>query len=144
MTVLPLALVLLSFTLNANAAAAADFRSSSTHRAARIAGGAIAGIVIGSIVFLLLICLCLALCLRRRRRAGGTMPFSRFGGNAGGQEAGYGPGPGTQGGWNQSAQPAYGGGGQYQPPQGPPPGGAPQPGGFAPPPGPPPPVYARK
>ncbi|KAJ8461824.1 hypothetical protein ONZ51_g11292 [Trametes cubensis] len=128
MFALHVALITLSFSLSASA----QYRSSGS-RARRIAGGAIAGIVIGCIAFLILLCICCALCFRRRRRLGGGgfgRPFGRVGPAS--QEAGYAPGPGTQGGWNASARPAYGG--QV---------GAPLSGGFAPPPGPPPAAYTR-
>ena len=66
-------------------------------------------------------------------RFGGLGTFGRTSGGynngPGAQEAGYanGAGPGPQGGWNATAQPAN----TYQPPAGaPPPPGAPQPGGF--------------
>ncbi|KAI8996448.1 hypothetical protein BD414DRAFT_527294 [Trametes punicea] len=137
MTVPQVALVILSLSLSV----AAQYRGSRGHSVARIAGGAIAGIVIGCVVFLLLICLCCALVFRRRRRVGGAAPWRTSGQAPAAQEAGYGPGPGNQGRWNANAQPAYGG--QYQPPPGPP-SGAPQSGGFAPPPGPPPAAYTRK
>ncbi|KAI0630492.1 hypothetical protein C8Q77DRAFT_207647 [Trametes polyzona] len=167
MSVLQVALVALSFALSASAQ---RHRGS---RVARIAGGAIAGIVIGeysihgnveiiwcacvystsniigSVVFVLLLCLCCILLFRRRRARGGQgvsigSGWNRFGAGGGGpaaQEAGYGPGPGNNAGWNNNAQPAYGAG-QYQPPQGPPP-GAPQPGGFTAPPGAPPAAHTR-
>ncbi|KAI0675637.1 hypothetical protein C8Q78DRAFT_1005658 [Trametes maxima] len=135
MPTLQLALVALSFALSASAQ-----YSTGRHRGRRIVGGAIAGIVIGCVVALLLLCLCCALLFRRRRARGtgagqGALGWRRFGaGGPAAQEAGYGHGPGigSQGGWNTNAQPAYGGG-QYQPPAGPPPGG-PQPGGFVKPP----------
>ncbi|KAI0766105.1 hypothetical protein BD413DRAFT_571377 [Trametes elegans] len=153
MAVLQVTLVALSFALSAAAQ-----RRGRGSRAARLAAGAIAGIVVGKqptsraslafplntalgcVIFVILLCLCCALLFRRRRARGQGVPigpgapgrsglFGRFGGGRGAQEAGYGPGP--QGGWNAGGQPAHGG--HYQPPQGPPP-GAPQPGGFAPPP----------
>ncbi|KAH9884823.1 hypothetical protein C8Q73DRAFT_777603 [Cubamyces lactineus] len=128
MLVLEVALVTLSFSLSA----AAQSRSRGS-RVRRIAGGAIAGIVVGCVLFLLLICVCCALCLRRRRRLGGG-GLGRPSGGVGpaSQEAGYAPGPGAQSGWNAGAQPVYGSNV-----------GAPQPGGFAPPPGPPPAAYTR-
>ncbi|RPD64056.1 hypothetical protein L226DRAFT_611674 [Lentinus tigrinus ALCF2SS1-7] len=111
-------------------------------RASRIAGGAIAGIVIACVVVGLLFCLCLCMLCRRRRARntgqpapgmfGGLGPFRRTNGGynngPGLQEAGYaqhGAGP-AQGGWNTNAQPVY------QPPAGAPPGA--QPGGFMAPP----------
>ncbi|TBU22900.1 hypothetical protein BD311DRAFT_782045 [Dichomitus squalens] len=142
-------LVTLSFAASAAALSTSGRR---VGHAGRIAGGAIAGIIIGCIAFVLLLLLCCCLCLRSRRssRAGGAAPsryggfssFGRSGRNAAGngmgdgavgpgaQEAGYGTGPvvGQQGNYNDKTQPAYGG--QYQPPMGAPP-NAPQPGGFA-------------
>ncbi|KAI0820282.1 hypothetical protein BC628DRAFT_1398212 [Trametes gibbosa] len=116
-------IVALSFALSATA------QRTRGHRVARIAGGAIAGIVIGCVVLVLLLFVCCCLLFRRRRArntgaAGGYGGSGRgrfgFGGRANGlavQEAGYGNGVATQGGWNAGGQPAYG--------------GAPQPGGFA-------------
>ncbi|KAI0332662.1 hypothetical protein GY45DRAFT_1335349 [Cubamyces sp. BRFM 1775] len=120
------ALQVLLVTLSFSLSAAAQYRSGRS-RAARLAGGAIAGIVIGSSV-------ANEVPLQEALRTGG-LGFGRpFGGGVGPatQEAGYAPGPGAQGGWNAGAQPAYGG-----------PAGAAQPGGFAAPPGPPPAAYTR-
>ncbi|KAI0718058.1 hypothetical protein C8T65DRAFT_639874 [Cerioporus squamosus] len=100
-----------------------------TSRTRRIAGGAIAGIVIGCVVLGLLFCLCCCMLFRRRRARNNIGPGQPapglFGGGGrfgGGRFGGLG-GAGKQAGWNTNAAPAY------QPPAGAPP-SAPQPGGF--------------
>ncbi|KAH9951127.1 hypothetical protein B0H21DRAFT_353966 [Amylocystis lapponica] len=132
-----------------------------------LGGGAIAGIVIAALAFLVFMCICSTICFRRRRAArvlapSTSTPFGLgggrgygYGGNATAQQPEYGGGP--QAGWNGAATTGGNFTKQYQPPAGAPPSGppgygspymadptfTPQPGGYALPPGPPPPARTR-
>ncbi|KAI0940705.1 hypothetical protein AcV7_003013 [Taiwanofungus camphoratus] len=156
---IPEALFLLSLSLatEINAHAASCGYGGNCHKkGTRLAGGAIAGIVIGAIAFVIFLCLCCAACCHRHGvvGAGGTDGLSfgnRFGyGRSSAQEAGH--DGGVRSGWNNNVIPTSNTYGRYQPPAGPqpntdyantsdvhpPPAYTPQPGRFAPPPGPPP------
>ncbi|OCH96282.1 hypothetical protein OBBRIDRAFT_230519 [Obba rivulosa] len=142
----------------------AQAQSTFRHRTTRLAGGAIAGVVIGCVAFALLFCICCMFLLRRRRIArnggggtGGFMPFGRqfaagpaagyngAGGYNGNPEAGYGAPSGAGVGAGPETGYATGPGiagestfGRYGGA-----GNAAPAGGYAPPPGPPPAAHTK-